>query len=84
MAAPLRRDTTTSAAAYGPCLYQWARLSRGTWTPRCSSQAHFREKFYRDRPVTPAQVGRLVEDLLDHCEVPGLLSPAYAWTACQA
>ena len=60
-------DTTTCRLHVGRT-YEWARLSRGNVEPEIASQAHFREKFYRDRPVTPAQVGRLVEYLLDHCE----------------
>lgn len=66
----VERDTTTCRLHMGR-LYQWARLSRGNVDPEIASQAHFREKFYQDRPVTPAQVGRLVEDLLDHCEDSG-------------
>ena len=63
-------DTTYCKLHIGPS-YRWARLSSGTMEPEMASEARIREKLYRDRPVTPAQVGRLMEDILDLCETTG-------------
>lgn len=60
-------DSTTCHFHRGP-VYRWARLSAGTVPPEIASATGFRERFYRDRPITPRQMGRLFEDLLDECE----------------
>lgn len=65
-----RGDTTTCPLRLGT-VYRWAHLSRGNVGVEIASQARFREKLYRDEPVTPRQVGRLVEGLLDLCENTG-------------
>lgn len=48
--------------------YRWARLSRGNVPLEIASASHFRERAYRERPVSPRQLARLMEDLLDQCE----------------
>ena len=51
--------------------YRWARLSGGNLPTEIASAAHFRERFYGGRPVTPRQMARLYESLLDQCEENG-------------
>jgi outer membrane protein assembly factor BamA len=48
--------------------YRWAHLAAGTLPPEIASASGFRERLYRDRPITPRQMARLFEGLLDHCE----------------
>jgi len=48
--------------------YRWARLSAGGVPKEIASASGFRERFYRDRPVTPRQVGRQFDALLAQCE----------------
>ncbi|MFT3886404.1 MAG: BamA/TamA family outer membrane protein [Flavobacteriales bacterium] len=60
-------DTTRCFFHRGPA-YKWARLSAGTVPPEIASATGFRERLYRDRPITPRQMGRLFESLLDECE----------------
>ncbi len=48
--------------------YRWARLTSGSVPQEIASATGFRERFYRDRPITPKQVSRLFEDLLKECE----------------
>lgn len=62
-----RRDTTRCRFHLGQA-YRWARLGAGTVPPEIASAAGFRERFYRQRPITPAQVSKLVEGLLQECE----------------
>lgn len=56
-------DTIRCRFHVGPP-YRWARLSAGTVPPEIASAAGFRERFYRDRPITPRQMARLFEGLL--------------------
>ncbi len=51
--------------------YRWARLGSGDLPTEIASAAHFRERFYSDRPITPRQMARLYEGLLDQCEENG-------------
>jgi len=51
--------------------YRWARLSGGDLPTEIASATHFRERFYADRPITPQQMARLYEGLLDQCEENG-------------
>lgn len=60
-------DTTRCHFHLGP-VYRWARLTAGTVPPEIASAAGFRERFYRDRPITPRQMARLFEGLLAECE----------------
>lgn len=48
--------------------YRWARLSSGNLPTEIASAAHFRERFYGGRPVSPRQMARLYESLLTECE----------------
>ena len=48
--------------------YEWARLSGEHIPTEIASAARFREKLYTGRPVTPRQVARLFEDLLEQSE----------------
>ncbi len=51
--------------------YRWARLSAGNVPPEVASAAHFRERFYEGRPITPRQMARLYGGLLSLCEESG-------------
>lgn len=51
--------------------YRWARLGIGNLPTEIASASHFRERFYTERPVTPRQMARLYESLLDQCEENG-------------
>lgn len=51
--------------------YRWARLGGGNLPTEIASAAHFRERFYAERPITPQQMARLYEGLLDQCEENG-------------
>ena len=51
--------------------YRWARLSGAGIPAEIASEARFREKLYGGRPVSPNQVGRLLEDLLLRSENSG-------------
>ena len=51
--------------------YRWARLGKGDLPTEIASAAHFRERLYTDRPITPQQMARLYESLLDLCEENG-------------
>ena len=51
--------------------YRWARLASGNLPVEVASAAHFRERFYGGRPITPRQMARLYESLLDQCEANG-------------
>jgi outer membrane protein assembly factor BamA len=48
--------------------YRWARLGVGNVPREITSAAHFRERFYAQRPLDPRQLARLYETLLDECE----------------
>lgn len=48
--------------------YRWARLTAGSVPQEIASATGFRERFYRDRPITPRQVAQLLEGLLKQCE----------------
>lgn len=48
--------------------FRWARLSASNVPQEIASATGFRERFYRDRPITPRQVSRLFEGLLKECE----------------
>lgn len=61
------RDTTRCYFHLGP-EYRWAKLTAGSVPQEIASATGFRERFYQDRPITPAQVARLFEGLLKECE----------------
>jgi len=48
--------------------YRWARLSAGGVPQEIASATGFRERFYRNRPISPGQVAKLFEGLLAECE----------------
>lgn len=58
---------TTCHLVAGPG-YRWARLSGSGIPAEIATATGFREKLYSGRPITPAQVTRLLEGLLRHCE----------------
>ncbi|MBK9421062.1 MAG: hypothetical protein IPN44_08410 [Flavobacteriales bacterium] len=60
-------DTTHCRFHLGP-VYRWAKLSAGNTPKELASATGFRERFYQDRPVTPRQMAKLFEGLLDACE----------------
>lgn len=60
-------DTTHCRFHLGP-VYRWAKLSVGNTPKELASATGFRERFYQDRPVTPRQMAKLFEGLLDACE----------------
>ena len=60
-------DSTRCTFHVGP-IYTWARLSAGTVPSEIASAAHFRERYFRQRPISPKQMARLYEALLDECE----------------
>jgi hypothetical protein len=60
-------DTTRCRFHLGP-IYRWAKLSVGNTPKELASTTGFRERFYQDRPVTPRQMAKLFEGLLDACE----------------
>ncbi len=51
--------------------YRWARLGAGNVPLEIASAAHFRERFYSGRPLSPRQMARLYEGLLEECEQNG-------------
>lgn len=51
--------------------YRWAQLTNGDVPVEIASAAHFRERLYGGRPVSPRQLARLFEGLLDVCEQNG-------------
>lgn len=59
---------TTRCFVHPGMQYRWARLSAGLVPPEIASASGFRERFYRDRPVTPRQMAKLFEGLLAECE----------------
>lgn len=61
------KDTTTCYFHLG-ALYRWAHLTTGSVPEEIASSTGFRERFYRDRPITPAQVAKLFNGLLKECE----------------
>jgi outer membrane protein assembly factor BamA len=65
-----RGDTTEGLFHLGK-RYRWGRLSAGNVPKEIASATRFRERFYADRPITPRQMARLYEGLLDHCEQNG-------------
>lgn len=56
--------------------YRWARLGAGNVPPEIASASGFRERLYRDRPITPHQMARLFDGLLAQCENNGF---PFAW-----
>lgn len=62
-----RADTTRCFFHLGP-QYRWARLAPGNMPAEIASAAGFRERLYRDRPITPRQMAKLFEGLLEQCE----------------
>ncbi len=48
--------------------YRWAHLSAGTVPTEIASASGFRERFYSGRPVTPPQLERLFNSLINQCE----------------
>lgn len=71
------RDTCINGTDSVRCLfhlgpvYRWARLSEGDVPKELASATGFRERFYRNRPVTPRQLAKLFEGLLEACENSG-------------
>ena len=51
--------------------YRWVRLGAGDLPMEIASAAHFRERLYTNRPITPRQMAQLYERILDHCEENG-------------
>lgn len=51
--------------------YRWASLRNRDVPGEIASAAHFRERLYATRPVSPRQLARLFEDLLAECEENG-------------
>jgi outer membrane protein assembly factor BamA len=73
-------STTTTCPLHVGQRYQWAMLSGSGVAPEIASEARFRERLYAGRPISPAQVTRLLEDLVVRCENNG--HPfAKAWLA---
>lgn len=60
-------DTTQCTFHLGP-QYRWTRLTAGSVPQEIASATGFRERFYRDRPITPRQISKLFEGLLKECE----------------
>ena len=64
--------TTDSLSSSCPLVlgkvYRWARLSSGNVPKEIASEARFKEKLLVDRPVSPQQVSRLMQDLLRNRE----------------
>ncbi len=48
--------------------YRWARLSGAGIPVELASEARFRERGFNGRPIAPAEVRRLIEDLLRRAE----------------
>lgn len=61
------RDTTRCVFHAGP-RYRWARLGAGSVPAEIASASGFRERLYRDRPITPRQMAKLFNGLLAECE----------------
>lgn len=61
------KDTTTCYYHLG-IQYRWAHLTAGSVPQEIASSTGFRERFYRDRPITPVQVAKLFDGLLKECE----------------
>ncbi len=61
------KDTTRCYFHLGR-VYRWAKLSAGSVPQEIASATGFRERFYQDRPISPAQVAKLFEGLLKECE----------------
>lgn len=59
---------TTTCPLHVGQRYRWAMLSGSGVAPEIASEARFREKLYADRPISPEQVTRLLEDLVVRCE----------------
>jgi len=62
--------TTTCPIILGKA-YRWAKLSGSGIPPEISSEAGFKEKLHAGRPVSPKQIGQLMEDLLRQRENAG-------------
>jgi outer membrane protein assembly factor BamA len=60
-------DTVRCRFHLGP-VYRWARLSTGNLPTEIASATGFRERYFTGRPVRPAQLADLFEDLLHRCE----------------
>jgi translocation and assembly module TamA len=65
------QDHTLHAQVFVGERYEWARLRNGNLGEGLLIKAGFREKFYRDTPLRPAEVARLQETILDHAENSG-------------
>jgi outer membrane protein assembly factor BamA len=64
------KDTAWCYFHPGP-QFRWARLTAGTLPEEIASASGFRERLYRDRPITPRQMAKLFEGLLEECENSG-------------
>ncbi len=64
----IHHNDTTRCTFHLGVEYQWARLSAGGVPGEIASAAGFRERFYRNRPITPGQMAKLFEGLLAECE----------------
>lgn len=60
--------TTDSTGSICPVVlgreYRWAKLSSGSIPKEIASQARFKEKLLVGKPVSPQQLGRLMDDML--------------------
>jgi translocation and assembly module TamA len=65
------RDRTLHAHLYVGERYAWAQLRNGNLGEGLLTQAGFREKFYRDTPLRPAEVARLQQSILEQAENSG-------------
>ncbi|MCB0794462.1 MAG: BamA/TamA family outer membrane protein [Flavobacteriales bacterium] len=63
-------DTLTCRVHIGP-QYKWAALRFDGVPQEYLSRVHARERAFRDRPTSPAQLVRLFEELLVECEERG-------------
>jgi outer membrane translocation and assembly module TamA len=84
------RDSCSSQQDSTRCIfhlgqqYRWARLTAGSVPQEIASSTGFRERFYRDRPITPRQVSKLFEGLLQECEDHGYPFAAVGLDSLQA
>jgi outer membrane protein assembly factor BamA len=67
----ITEGTTTTCPILLGKPYRWAKLSGSGVPAEIASEAGFKEKLHSGRPVSPEQVGQLMEDLLRHRENAG-------------
>jgi len=61
-------DNKSSCVLHVGKQYKWAALRAGNMNREIASQAGFREKIYRDEPISPFQLADLMEDILSYFE----------------